>query len=73
MGVVEIHTWNAAAPDLDHRDRIIFDLDPDPALPSADCREVRRLYAASQIAQDGLFAVAREKNIDLYRINNERK
>jgi len=33
MGVVEIHTWNAAAPDLEHPDRIIFDLDPDPALP----------------------------------------
>ncbi|MDP9651072.1 DNA ligase D [Paraburkholderia caledonica] len=33
MSVVEIHTWNAAAPDLEHPDRIIFDLDPDPALP----------------------------------------
>ncbi|MGY6123737.1 DNA ligase D (plasmid) [Paraburkholderia strydomiana] len=33
MSVVEIHMWNAAAPDLEHPDRIIFDLDPDPALP----------------------------------------
>jgi len=33
MGVVEIHAWNAAAPDLEHPDRIIFDLDPDPSLP----------------------------------------
>jgi bifunctional non-homologous end joining protein LigD len=33
MSVVEIHTWNAVAPDLEHPDRIIFDLDPDPALP----------------------------------------
>jgi len=33
MSVVELHTWNAVAPDLEHPDRIIFDLDPDPALP----------------------------------------
>jgi bifunctional non-homologous end joining protein LigD len=33
MGVIELHTWNASAPDLDHPDRVIFDLDPDPALP----------------------------------------
>ncbi|XUW93661.1 DNA ligase D (plasmid) [Burkholderia sp. M6-3] len=33
MSVIEIHTWNAVAPDLEHPDRIIFDLDPDPALP----------------------------------------
>jgi bifunctional non-homologous end joining protein LigD len=32
MGVVELHTWNATAPDLVHPDRVIFDLDPDPAL-----------------------------------------
>jgi bifunctional non-homologous end joining protein LigD len=32
MGVVELHTWNAAAPDLVHPDRVVFDLDPDPAL-----------------------------------------
>jgi bifunctional non-homologous end joining protein LigD len=32
MGVVELHSWNAAAPDLEHPDRIIFDLDPDPQL-----------------------------------------
>lgn len=33
MSVIELHTWNAVAPDLEHPDRIIFDLDPDPALP----------------------------------------
>jgi len=33
MGVVELHTWNASEPDLEHPDRVIFDLDPDPALP----------------------------------------
>lgn len=33
MSVLELHTWNASAPDLQHPDRVIFDLDPDPALP----------------------------------------
>jgi bifunctional non-homologous end joining protein LigD len=33
MGVLELHTWNAVAPDLTHPDRVIFDLDPDPSLP----------------------------------------
>ncbi|MDR5832497.1 DNA ligase D [Caballeronia sp. LP006] len=33
MSVVEIHSWNGVAPDLTHPDRVIFDLDPDPALP----------------------------------------
>lgn len=33
MSVVELHSWNAVAPDLEHPDRVIFDLDPDPALP----------------------------------------
>ncbi|MCO4880997.1 DNA ligase D [Paraburkholderia caribensis] len=33
MSVVEMHSWNGVAPDLEHPDRVIFDLDPDPALP----------------------------------------
>jgi bifunctional non-homologous end joining protein LigD len=33
MSVVELHSWNAVAPDLEHPDRVVFDLDPDPALP----------------------------------------
>ncbi|SAL88430.1 ATP dependent DNA ligase [Caballeronia arvi] len=33
MSVIEIHSWNGVAPDLEHPDRVIFDLDPDPALP----------------------------------------
>ncbi|ACC73881.1 DNA ligase D [Paraburkholderia phymatum] len=33
MSVVELHSWNGVAPDLDHPDRVIFDLDPDPSLP----------------------------------------
>nr|WP_310005166.1 DNA ligase D [Caballeronia sp. LZ043] len=33
MSVVEIHSWNGVAPALEHPDRVIFDLDSDPALP----------------------------------------
>ena len=33
MGTVEFHTWNARSDRIDRPDRIIFDLDPDPALP----------------------------------------
>ncbi|MEA3117842.1 MAG: bifunctional non-ous end joining protein LigD [Paraburkholderia sp.] len=32
MGTVELHTWNAVASSLEKPDRIVFDLDPDPAL-----------------------------------------
>jgi bifunctional non-homologous end joining protein LigD len=32
LNTVEIHAWNAIAPDLDHPDRFILDLDPDPQL-----------------------------------------
>lgn len=33
LGVVELHAWNGVAEDLDHPDWVVFDLDPDPALP----------------------------------------
>ncbi len=32
MGTVELHTWGATRQQLERPDRIIFDLDPDPAL-----------------------------------------
>ncbi len=32
MGTVELHTWNAVASNIEKPDRIVFDLDPDPAL-----------------------------------------
>ena len=32
MGSVEIHTWNARADAIEQPDRVVFDLDPDPAL-----------------------------------------
>jgi bifunctional non-homologous end joining protein LigD len=33
MGMLEVHAWNARAPQLETPDRLILDLDPDPALP----------------------------------------
>src|SRR5262249_50286324 len=32
MGVIELHVWGSTAPDLDKPDRMVFDLDPDPAV-----------------------------------------
>ena len=32
MGVLEIHTWNSRRENLEHPDRMILDLDPDPAV-----------------------------------------
>lgn len=43
MGMIELHTWNAVVPDLDHPDRFVLDLDPDPALPWKRMVEATRL------------------------------
>jgi bifunctional non-homologous end joining protein LigD len=32
MGTIELHTWNALVTGIEKPDRIVFDLDPDPAL-----------------------------------------
>lgn len=33
MGAVEFHSWNATVPAIEHPDRFVLDLDPDPSLP----------------------------------------
>ena len=39
MGVLEIHTWGSQRDRLEQPDRLIFDLDPDPALPWKQIKE----------------------------------
>jgi len=43
MGTVEFHTWNAASARIERPDRMVFDLDPDPALPWSRMVEATRL------------------------------
>jgi bifunctional non-homologous end joining protein LigD len=43
MNVVEFHTWNSTAKTMDHPDRLIFDLDPDSALPWKKVVEAAKL------------------------------
>ena len=45
MGTIELHVWNAVAPALDHPDRFVLDLDPDPSLPW------KRMIEATQLTQ----------------------
>ncbi|PMS17189.1 DNA ligase D [Trinickia dabaoshanensis] len=46
MGTVELHTWNAVASNIEKPDRVIFDLDPDPALGWD------RMIEAAQLTRD---------------------
>jgi len=43
MGTVEFHTWNARSDRIERPDRVIFDLDPDPALPWSSMLEATGL------------------------------
>ena len=43
MGTIELHTWNAAYTSIERPDRLILDLDPDPALPWRAVLEATRL------------------------------
>ena len=50
MSILEIHPWNASVDQIEFPDRVIFDLDPDPAVPWARvveaAFELRRRLAA---------------------------
>ncbi len=50
MSILEIHPWNASVDEIEFPDRVIFDLDPDPAVPWARvveaAFELRRRLAA---------------------------
>jgi bifunctional non-homologous end joining protein LigD len=54
FGTVELHGWNAVLPDLEHPDRMIFDLDPDEALPFSAVK------SAAQLLRDYLNAAGLE-------------
>jgi bifunctional non-homologous end joining protein LigD len=45
MDAIELHTWNAVAADIEAPDRIVLDLDPDPALGW------ERMIEAAQLAR----------------------
>jgi len=46
MNTLELHTWNATAQDFDKPDRLVLDLDPDPALPWKAMLEATQLTLA---------------------------
>jgi bifunctional non-homologous end joining protein LigD len=52
IGILEIHTWSSKTAHLEQPDRLVFDLDPDPAVPWA------RVIDAARLLRDRL---AREK------------
>jgi bifunctional non-homologous end joining protein LigD len=53
MAVLEIHIWGSALPDLESPDLLVFDLDPDPALPWGALADGAR-YVRQTLEQTGL-------------------
>ena len=43
IGVLEIHVWGSRADQVERPDRLVFDLDPDPAVPWTQVREGAKL------------------------------
>ena len=54
MGILEIHTWNAVADDIERPDRVVFDLDPDPSVGGD------RVTLAAQALRERLQALSLE-------------
>src|SRR6266508_4013734 len=48
MGIVEIHTWNATADDIDRPNRLVWDLDPGPQV------SWRQVVKAAELVRDVL-------------------
>ena len=46
IGILEIHTWNSTVDHLERPDRIVFDLDPDPAVDWTAVIDAARLVRA---------------------------
>jgi bifunctional non-homologous end joining protein LigD len=43
MGIVEIHTWNSTAEDIEHPNRLVWDLDPGPGVAWTQIVKAARL------------------------------
>src|SRR6185369_14288695 len=54
LGILEIHTWNSTAEDLEHPNRVVFDLDPAPDVPWP------RVIEAARLVRDRLKSVKLE-------------
>ena len=54
MGAIEIHPWGASIDNIDCPDRLVFDLDPDPAVP----------FEALKLAAQDLRARLRKKGLE---------
>ena len=54
MGVIELHAWGSTTRHLEHPDRMVFDLDPDPRLPW------REVMAAAHHVREHLEALGLE-------------
>src|SRR5205823_8165908 len=50
IGILEIHTWNSLAADLEHQNRLVFDLDPGPGV------EWRRVVDGARLIREHLRA-----------------
>lgn len=46
IGALELHIWGAHAASVERPDRLVFDLDPDPAAPFADVKQAARDFRA---------------------------
>jgi len=54
MGILEIHTWNSLADRVEEPNRIVFDLDPGPAV------RFDKVMAAARLVREALGSVALE-------------
>jgi bifunctional non-homologous end joining protein LigD len=52
IGILEIHTWNSVVDRLEQPDRIVFDLDPDPAVPWSRVIDAAKMLRARLEALD---------------------
>lgn len=53
LNAIELHPWGSRVNDLEHPDRLVFDLDPDPALGWKEVRRAAR-DVRDRLAQAGL-------------------